>query len=1433
MKKKWIAGCAVSVFFLSAMTAFWIEKPELTQQLSEIATTTANSKLNGTLSFASMDISLTGKITVSHPVIRDSKGKIVLECEDVGIYVNPGKILSSVWDGNVLASLDTIDVDKPVAHVWENEDGSWNIATIVKMDNTETNSNFYGVIRFNDGAVQAAVPGENGRTVVLEQVNGDVSFADYPKRIAIAADASLDGHAVSLSGTYASSYAYDMTVQADHIDASYAGMFIPKSAEVEILGGSVDNIKARVADGKDGFFLSGQADLSDGAAAVYGLDAEHVAGHISLTSDDVTLKDMSGTINGQAFRAGGIIKTNADVPVFNIDVDVPGASVDAFSHFISEPVSGIVGFKGTVWGTADNISGKGTATVSDVNYNGWEITDGTADVFYADHMAQVSDLEAHTAGGVINGSASCRVDTGDFDADIQVSSIDLSTIPAIPYAVLGTVSADVKVAGNWKDSRIQALGSAHVQGLSYDGMEIDEGTADVSYHDGLLALADVDIRAGGGTICGGGTYDLNEHIPDIAFTADNVSLAMLSPAVSIPMSGTVSAAGRIYGPDAQWNVSISAKDGMIQHMPFDTIDGTIQGVGRTLNIPAVYWRYKDGMHTLSGHVNLDTRAIEATIDTKHMRLEKLLPAVGQENLPMTGWADNTVVINGTIDNPSAKGRFRLSDGSYAGYLYRNISAEYWLDNDVLHIDNGNISSYDASVSVQGSVGKTLDLNIEGKEIDISRLMPQNRLPRSGVCNVKAHVGGTPDNPSASGSLRSDEITVNNMKMTDVRGDFVYYDKFLRLTDLHFDQNGGAYDADLLYKSTDGLLRGQASVTNGDIASILTLAAVPVQHVEGNISGNINLSGTIADPQVSVTGQITNASLAGQPIDPANIDIQFENGTVYVNDLALKSGESVLAVKGRYAFHGPVDLQVAARNFPSRSLLDMLNQSSVDVDTPIDFAAELGGTGDALEADVSAQLNGGTINGVDFTTGFALLNIRDGNIHIDQAYLSRDPYRIAAYGDVPVSALHGGRGAEPMDVTLQLDNTGLDVLAVLTPAVQSGQGGIEGSLKLSGTLAEPQIFGSIDVQNGTIQFRNVLYPLDNITGHLVFNGQSASINASATMDKPGAKDPGNAFIQGQAAWDGWHLTKYEGSLFLNRLALNCQYFKGPLSGSFTLGEGNTAPKLSGSLDIADATLDVPLSFSDSSSAPLLELDVSVNLGDKVRLYNPALYDLMINGSARFRGTTLWPVPSGRIETSRGTVNYLNTTFRLSKARADFNQFGSFLPSVDIEGTTRVGQYGVLLTLRGPVDNMDLVMRSDPPLTEQQIISLITLRNSDSRQQSSLDSEDMDTLVGSGIRMTLNSLGITQKLEKALSLDMLTVTNGSLDFSDDHSDISNNYYNIEMGKYLFNNFMVTAAFGLNHDDNRFGMQYDLGSRFSLNAWTSDDDGFVGGMYRYSFY
>lgn len=66
-------------------------KPALTQMAGQAITTTANSKLNGTLSFSSLDISLKGQLVLAKPVIRDTQGRVVIEGDAVRVYVNPGK----------------------------------------------------------------------------------------------------------------------------------------------------------------------------------------------------------------------------------------------------------------------------------------------------------------------------------------------------------------------------------------------------------------------------------------------------------------------------------------------------------------------------------------------------------------------------------------------------------------------------------------------------------------------------------------------------------------------------------------------------------------------------------------------------------------------------------------------------------------------------------------------------------------------------------------------------------------------------------------------------------------------------------------------------------------------------------------------------------------------------------------------------------------------------------------------------------------------------------------------------------------------------------------------------------------------------------------------------------------------------------------------
>ena len=859
MKKQWIAACGFSAFFLSAGLALWMEKPALTQMASNMITTTANSKLNGTLGFSSLDISLTGQVVLAKPVIKDPQGRIVFEGEDVRIYVNPSKIVTALKEGEMLQALDTADVNKPVLHLWQNSDGSWNVTSILKKTDSTSDSGFRGVIRVHDGTVRAQLP--DNTLVVGNDVTASVSFADYPS-MAIDADMAVDGKKITAHGSYASSRQYDFVINAEAVDGRYASFLIPASNDVVLQKGTVKNAKVRVADSHKGFFMSGQADFADGKLDVNGIAVDELKGHADLTTNDVTLSGVEGLANGQSFRIDGKVVTNGDVPVFNLNVDVPGADVTAFSSYLPDGFSGTADFKGVVWGSAQDVSAKGTVGLHNFTYNGYTVDEASADVNYSDQAVTIDSLSAKAFGADIRGKGQYDVKTGAYAAEADVNGLDVTAVPKMPVAAMGVVSASLRAVGNSQDSSIAATGTVQASNLSYNGLTADQASADVTYDGHIVTVHNGHAEAGSGSLDISGSYDVDQQRPQFSFTAHDLPLDMASPLLSIPMSGTADAAGHIDGQN--WDLAFSAKDGQIKGMAFDSINGSAHGQGKQIEIPALYWRRGEGLHTLTGRADLDSRTVDASLTTSHIRVEQLLPLVGKDDLPLTGWADNTVTIKGTLDNPSAVGSFRLTSGSYAGYLYKNISADYRLDKGTVYLSNGDISSYTASVALEGSIGDTLNLDVTGKNIDVSRLAPQNQTPRSGSFNLTAHIGGTMSAPTATGSLTAANLVVNQMVLNDIHGEFAYYDNILRLTNLHFSQLDGNYDANLIYNTKTSFIRGQATVVNGDIAGLIKVADFPVQDITGKLNGQIDVSGTSDNPTVSMKGNISQGTLAAKP-----------------------------------------------------------------------------------------------------------------------------------------------------------------------------------------------------------------------------------------------------------------------------------------------------------------------------------------------------------------------------------------------------------------------------------------------------------------------------------------------------------------------------------------------------------------------------------------
>lgn len=1431
MKRKWLALSAVLFFVMAACVSFWMEKAALMQKLSGTVIEEANDTLNGTLTMNQLDISWTGDLVIQNPVIRDDTGRIVLSSSSIVVAINPLKALSHVFDGKVASAVEEVNIESPTLYLWQKGDEhTWNVATLVKSSSSSSDAGFRGVINLYDGTVRATLA--NGTDMVGTDVNGLVAFQDYPS-IKGNLSASLDGHDVVAKGTYKSSREYDVAVKASRIDVDYIAPFIPSGTEITITDGHVDDIRVDIRKFRHGETFRGSADIKDGAGAAYGVDVSNLKGHVAFDNHSVTYDNLSVDVNGQTLHSSGEITLDSSTPVFQVNFDGPSVDVGAFSTITGIPLTGTMAVQGSLWGTADDINGNATIQEANLSYEGLMIDDGSVDLSLSHGIVDINSLRANVARGSVDGTGRYDSKTGQLRGAFTAHSIHVEDIPHVSVALLGTVSGTGEMAGNIHDTRsVIGSGVFHVDDASYNGLTCDSADVQAHYQNGIAYIDGLSAFMGGGSFYSAGSYDTNSGAMDLTFTAASIPLSLVSSSVGIPMDGVVSATGHIRGTSPDIDVQFHGDQGSIKGMAFDTIDGTLTKEGPKVTLSDLTWQYVDGTHEGSGTIQTDIGALDLTVTTNHMRLERLLAGVGKDDLSLTGWADNTVHVTGTLDAPQAKGTLYLHDGSGYGYLYKEVRCDYEFHDGTVYLSNGSLWAYDANITFSGSVGDKIDVDVHGAHLDADRIFPNDGPDRSGIIDAHAHIGGTPQHPTATGTLRAPSLIVNGMTVTDVSGDVGYYDGIIRLSDFHFAINGGTFSMNGAYNPSNKWIKARASMKAGDVGSLLKVAGLMDSKVEGRLDGELSIDGTVDNPRGRLTGQLTEATIGDKPVEPTDIDVQYEDDTIDIHKLALRVDGGILAAQGSYGLKGDVKMQVAARNFSSKVLQDLIGRQDLDIDTRIDAVADLSGRGNRPNADVSLQLHGGTVKGISFTDMYALLNVYDGIITLDQAYVERDPYKLNAEGSIPVAALTGERTDESMDVSITFDHAGLDILTFLTPWITSATGPLEGSLQLKGTAAQPLLYGSLGVDDGSLFIKSVRYPLSHIKGNIQFDGQSANLSVSAQMDKEKESHKGSVILSATAKWDGWTPTYYEGTLQADRLNVESPYFTGPLTGNISIHQGEERPILSGDVTLSNTTLDVPLAFSSSEDPLDLGLDFTLTLGDKVRFYNAALYDLTASGSAHFGGTVETPHVTGSYRAERGIIHYLDTNFRIQQAEASFGIPGTFLPKVNVEAISRVGQYNVLLNLRGPADNMDMMLRSNPPLTKNQIISLITLHNGGTKKDSALDSKDVNGLVGTGIRMTLNSLGITQGLEKVLKLDKLTVTTGALDYQDDKADVGDNYYNIEMGKYIMNNFMLTAAFGLNHDDNRFGFEYTP-NRFGIAAWKSNDDQFIGGVYRFNFH
>ncbi|MBQ2113817.1 MAG: translocation/assembly module TamB domain-containing protein, partial [Selenomonadales bacterium] len=589
-----------------------------------------------------------------------------------------------------------------------------------------------------------------------------------------------------------------------------------------------------------------------------------------------------------------------------------------------------------------------------------------------------------------------------------------------------------------------------------------------------------------------------------------------------------------------------------------------------------------------------------------------------------------------------------------------------------------------------------------------------------------------------------------------------------------------------------------------------------------------------DPNIRVQGVMTDGLIRGEhPLTDVAVDVSLIGDIVTVNKFYGKQNQGILAVQGTADLKGELDMEMAGSHIDAEILTDWFDLG-IDTEGEMDFAVQLAGTMEEPYANASVEIADVGIGATKFDRLVGMFVVDDRMLRINQLLLSKGEYRASAYGIVPFGAVIKREDLiveanDEIDVTLQLDNADLRVLALLSDEVEDGIGPMTGEVRVGGTIDDPRFYGDVNIENGTIKLKQVKTPLENTFLSIGFDGKTITLRELSGMMGGGSVSAyGEATMVGNT-WDDFHA-----SMMFDQFTVDSLYYKGPINGSLIFADGEHMPKLSGDIEIKNATIDIPPIPETEESDWDMAIDVTVEAKDKVRLYNSYLYDLWIDGRAHFGRTIKYPETEGIFKVKRGTVSYLNTDFKVQEGWAKFDQVMSFIPSVHLKAETKIDRVKVMLGIDDPADQMSLKLTASPAMSHQNILSLLTLRSRyfDKEDSSGFGRDELVGMLELGLQMSFMG-AVESTIRETFDVDEFKLVRDTVSlagFASGRRSDNDEVYNVQIGKYLTDRLMLRYTMGVGYDGYNFGIYYDMNDRFRLITTLDEDQNSFYGIETY---
>ena len=1427
-RKKWLL-IGAAILGLSSIVGASIN-PMAQTYIAPMVKEQVNNVINGSIDYDSLRINWNGDVVLTDVTIKDRDGHLVGTAQEVAVGVKLSS-LPKIVGGNTsgATAISSVIVEAPDFHIWQLADGSWSITKLVKPSDPNKSGTFDGAVTVNDGRV--ALRTKDGIKRNVENLDGTMAL-DMSGMSKGAFTADVDGSAITLNGKIDMNNVsnFDLFVQADEIDTAGIMSFVPLRKDLSVTSGKLQDLHLNLKSEDGKYIMSGNVGFK-GLTGTYkrGNTIYNITdgtGRIMLNNDQIVISRSSWRVNDQVTKINGLVTLGKDEEYLNLNVVADKVDLEAITDV---GVSGIVGGRAHIGGTTVAPRVDATIASDGISYNGYYIDRLQGDIVYDNGLVRTDDVRLSVGEGSAKVKGQYVVDTGDFDATIKIQNLPLGTFTKDMISpVTGNIDGEMRILG--KNNQVtDVVGSVKGRQIGIRGVVVDTAKANFTHADNSTNMTVVGT-IGDGALSGYG-YIQNGNI-DATISGNALPLTALSPIIGQDVDGTLNTSFAIQGTLDNPNVmgTVWGQEVHYKGARFNNIHGDIKLDNHILTITNGHIGDGDGGYDVNGWYNLNTDVLDLNAKARAARIENVIRTV--TDVPITGWFETDNHITGTAANPIIEGRAHLWDGSAYGKLVTNAFAKYNYQNDTLELYRFDIEGYGATITGGGTVSKeAINIDFEGKKIDMGRLLINTDYKVDGLLSGRGQITGSVDNPQFNGYISSDALSVNGELLNDIHGR-VYADKsVVNVQDFTFaEADGGRYTAKGGMKFDDSRqLFGVLDVTNGSVKNLLTLLDRSNEHIDGKLNGSVEIGGTRDNPSVNVTGKINDVSIDEKIVGDATIDASLANRKFKVTTLKLPVDEGLIAIGGTMDLDGQADLQVALKDVDIVPFLPLMGKD-IQATGWVTGVVNITGETKNPKVELSGAVESGSFNGVGIDEGFVLATMQDQVIQIQRIQGAKSGYKLSVYGKIPLAAIFTSgyipaNDSKSMDVTIDFNEADMAVIPLLTTSVKEATGPLKGTVHITGTIDQPEAYGTVSVRNGTMKLASVENQITGIDGDLIFSGQQGDFQSRINMGK------GSAGLAAKVNWSGHTLTNYKAAVQLEDLEVRSEYVRGPLNGELYIADRDGLPTLIGTLNLEKIQFKIPLSLQSSESTKDMGVDVTVHAGKGVRLYDRTLYNMFISGDVHFGGSLQNPTASGQFDVRNGTFKYLSHVFNITKGNAHFVG-GSYLPNLQLEAETNVSNYTIMLGVKGTVDHMDLSLSSNPRLSRKQIISMLTFGRGADSNSSTLTNEDVNAVATAGLQMF--AFGYVQDaLQNTLGLDRINITTGSIDPDEPTNRDTASNYNIEIGKYVLPRVMLTYSQGINNKQNKYGIEYSVKRNLKFTGWhTSKGNNYIGGRWTRSF-